>query len=238
MANMAKRELNPMLNANPQEFSGAVQTAAADREETAQLRQHSVAAVDPFMAPVFQEVPRTQPVPTQSFQVEQRTEIAADEEPELPVEHVGWTILPVGEGDSRGTFGGDSAGNIHEKQDDEPEHIKRLRRIGRTWPGARRAISDIEASDGTKYELVLLPAVVGGLAVEHAIGDTVAPDNSAWGWDATKGIQDGEVVTTWREVFSDSKPFARAMGATCMYHTATLDERLQLFVDNLANDAQ
>lgn len=233
---MSRREFDPIYNADPDLFSGAIPSETPDLNDTEPLRTSSPVTTNPFMAPVFIE-PAVRPSPEQPAPVEEAMKPTADDTgdaSELPTEYVDWTILPPGEAGARdGETDGGFTGGLAPKEDD-PENVARIKRIGRGWRGSRLALSNVEASDGSKYQLVLLPAMVmGGLAVEHAIGDTGTADNAAWVYDATAGIEDGEIIRTWRDVFSGTKDQARDMGAQRRYHTATLDERLEGFVDNL-----
>lgn len=207
-------------------FSNAESYSTIDPDEMARLRTQSAVPTNPFMAPAFTEpLPRPQsPEPEQSDTYNEDEDLRPENA--LPVEEVDWVILPIDESDPR--TGGPGDERARTPIADEPEHIQKLIAFALEWGnGSYRAQANIEASDGTAYEAVILPAVIGGIAVEHALVDTPEGDNALFAWRAEKGFRQDENDITWREVFRDGKKHAEAMGARRIYHTPTTDNRIK-----------
>lgn len=218
---------------SPDDFSSAQQYDERSPEEAAQLRAASIVVVDPFAEPVYGTQTKDE---KSSFDDKQEiTQLDSERlgEPEIPIEVVDWVILPVDEGEERGPNSGESGGIGAFSTAENPENRERLRSVARAWGNSSYiAVSNVEASDGTKYELAILPTTLGGLAIEHAIADTTVEDNTALAFRAEKGLsEDGtEVIVTWREVFKDGKKHAVKMGARRFYHTPTLNSRLDEYI--------
>lgn len=222
------------IGADPAVFSRA-EKPENDAERSTRLRALSAAALNPFMEPKFADMPRAKRPRGEPVDVSEET----PSEPvgnELAVEELDWEILPIGKGDPRGFETGAGEGRM--PVEDKPENLQRLEEIAIEWGnGSYKAISQLEARDGTLYEIVILPAVIGGIAVEHALADTAKGGKSILAWRAEKGMtEEGEVVRTWREVFESTKEEAERKGARRIYHTQeNTYERVRKYLRRPAN---
>jgi hypothetical protein len=235
-------KLPEQLGYDPHNFSSAVQ-GTGDRETAERLRESSVASVDPFTPPEYFDLSPVARDERLSYDVEPEGEILDDdsEDNQVRTEEVGWIILPVDQGDERGPNSGESH-RVGAPSEDDPANIKRLKAIARAWGNdSYIAVSRVEATDGTKYEVAVLPGHVqtklGRIAIEHALADTPVDRNALLAWRAEKGInEDDEVVSTWREAFSGGKKHARTMGARRIYHTSTTDDRIEAYFSRPADE--
>lgn len=218
---------------DPDEFSNASPWESGNPEEMAELRSQSVAAVNPFAEPVFttpspRQAPReTYSSPgTESMASESNSHSQDEPEGDIPTQNVDWIILQPGEGEERGPGLG-FAGSRSSTAEDDPERIKKLKALALEWGNdSYIAVSNIRDSKGAEYQVAVLPAVIGGIVVEHALGETVSADNALYAWRAEKGMdENGEVTTTWQDVFVDKKT-ARD-NARRIYHTPSTDERVR-----------
>lgn len=144
-------------------------------------------------------------------------------EPEnlIDVRETNWTILPPGEGepyDGTGTTGPREHPPVIVNMD----RIRWLQQIGRLWGhDPYIAIANLDKTGDYDYRVVILPQVIGGQLVEHAIAENPSSDNATFVFRAEQGIDDaGNVWLTWKDVFDGKKDHAKALGARRILHTA------------------
>lgn len=174
------------------------------------IRQHDVAEIEMLMiSPAF----------------EQKDASEASDDEQL----IDWEVLPPHETGGEGTVRIPGDG---ESGEDGPTYdmgrIEKLHEYIKLWGGGYIARSRIPSlKEEKQYYLAILPQTVGGVTLEHAIGDNPEERRHAvYAWRAESGIgRFGQVQRTWREVFRQDKSMCRQLGARMLKHTATLEER-------------
>ncbi len=146
----------------------------------------------------------------------QREEVAA----QVQVTQTEWVILPVGgDGIPKAEHEGDGA--TAEKFIDK-KRIENLFRIVKIWGSGRVVRGRLKGSGrGHSYYAAILPQIVDGTLVEHAIADCEeGSDNAIY---AFRGDRPGE-KHTWEFVFDGNKPRAKGFGAKVIKHTDHVEE--------------
>lgn len=156
----------------------------------------------------------------------------------IPMDETGWEILPIGELDGPG-----SADLSEEESQLQIKYnfidwtrIETLKQYVRNWPDAYMAVASLESQGDTEYYVAVLPAMIGKLAVEHAIGDNPSSGNAVYAWRAEKGIENERVAMTWRGVYKQTKRIARMLGARRMLHTENIAQNILDYITRPADD--
>ncbi len=146
----------------------------------------------------------------------------------IEMDETGWTILPIEEWDNPTQAVPQVDTNPVNLKDKfvDWHRLERLKNYVREWRGAYLAVANLKSQGDEEYYVAVLPATLGHLAVEHAIGDNPSSGNAVYAWRAEKGIDADETAVTWRGVFKQTKRIARALGARRMLHTENLDSNL------------
>lgn len=110
----------------------------------------------------------------------------------------------------------------------DEERVEYLRGYIRLWGEGRIVRSRIpNLPEDKQYYLAILPQTVGGVLLEHAIGDNKESEHAVFMWRAEKGLgRFGQPQRTWDSVYRVDKNAMRQMGAKRILHTANLGNKI------------
>ena len=144
---------------------------------------------------------------------------------EIPVKETDWTILPPG------TLEELSEGNGTNKEVEsfvDPDRMRWLARLAIDWGNdAYIAVSNLDKSGNYDYRVAVLPQLKNGILIEHAVAENPASGNAVYVFRGERGVEDnGHTWLTWKEVLSDTKKGARALGARKIVHNQFSEENV------------
>lgn len=161
-----------------------------------------------------------------------------DEAGELPVEETDWTILPAGTLEELG----EGDGSTHETSEDfvDPERMKWLARLALQYGnGAYIAVANLDSSGNYDYRVAVLPEEKqNGTVIEHAVAENPSSGNAIYVFRGERGLEDDGVTRwlTWRQVLSDNKSGARALGARRILHGLHTDDNVMEYLTRPSSD--
>jgi hypothetical protein len=128
---------------------------------------------------------------------------------QLPMEETNWEILPaetIGTRERRQTAADKEVETNKNKPAPEVLARQRLEWLGRIamlWgQGAKIAISKLDSTGATKYQIALLPQhLPDGGTIWHAVAENPADENAIFVFRGEKGVDEGGVWLTWEDVF-------------------------------------
>lgn len=149
---------------------------------------------------------------------------------EPPVKETTWTILPPGtmEELAKGPVKGASTGKYEGAQFVDPERMQWLAELALSWsPDAYIAVSNLKATGDYEYRAAILPQVINGMNVEHAVAENPASKNAIYVFRAERGIDDdGSVWLTWEDALKDNRTAAKMLGARKIVHNQYVKENV------------
>lgn len=151
-----------------------------------------------------------------------------------------WDILPP---EALGEI--ENTGKIDSREGNpdfvDPERLKWLARLAIDWGnGAYIVVSSLnEKSNSNKYYAAILPGLVSGVPVEHAVAENASSGNATYVFRGERGLNtDGSTWLTWRDVLSDTKSGARALGAKKILHGQYWDENVLEYLTRPDSDLE
>lgn len=143
----------------------------------------------------------------------------------VPAEETIWTILPPGTLEETG----EGIGNGGETQHFvDPERMKWLARLAISWgKEAYIAVANLDKTGNYDYRVAVLPQRKERATIEHVVAENPSSGNAIYVFRAERGLgKDSTPWLTWRDVLSDTKSGARALGARRILHGVFVDENV------------
>lgn len=151
---------------------------------------------------------------------------------------VDWDILPP---EALGEI--ENTGKIDSREGNpdfvDPERLKWLARLAIDWGNdAYIVVSGLHKnSESSKYYAAILPGLVSGVPVEHAVAENASSGNATYVFRGERGLNtDGSIWLTWKDVLKDTKSGARALGAKKILHGRYWDENVLEYLTRPESD--
>lgn len=112
--------------------------------------------------------------------------------------------------------------------------IEKLDKLLSEWGDGYLSVANLKSTGEFDYVAVILRERVGGLVIEHAIAENPGIDNAMFVFRGEKGVINGRVVKTWRDVLLGSSQMLKRqvayLGAHRIVHTVNADINLLDFL--------
>jgi hypothetical protein len=112
--------------------------------------------------------------------------------------------------------------------------IEKLDRLLEEWGDGYPSVANLKSTGEFDYVAIVLRDKIAGLVIEHAIAENPGINNAMFGFRGEKGVVNGKVVKTWRDVLLGSSQMLKRqveyLGAHRIVHTVNADSNLLDFL--------